>query len=195
MQVPLTISFRNMEPSMSIEADIREKAAKLETFFDRITSAHVVVDTPHRRHREGKLHHVRIDLHVPGREIVVNREPAEHHAHEDAYVAIRDAFDAARRQLEDYVREMRGTVKAHEPPGQGQIVRLHPDDGYGFIGTADGREVYFHRNSLVGGDFDRLHAGDTVRFSEEPGEQGPQAATVHRVGVPHTAKKRRGARA
>jgi ribosomal subunit interface protein len=194
MQVPLSISFRNVPPSPAIEADIREKAAKLEEFCDRITSARVVIETPHRQHRQGKLFHVRIDLRVPGRELVVSREPAAHHAYEDVYVAIRDAFDGAKRQLEDYVREMRGTVKAHEPTPQGRIVRLHPEDGYGFIETADGREVYFHQHSVVDGDFDRLRVGDEVRFSEEPGEQGPQASTVHRAGVPSTRKKRRRAR-
>ena len=108
MKAPLEITFRNMPPSPAIEAVIREKAAKLEEFHDRITSARVVVETPHRQHRKGKLFHVRIDLRVPGRELVVSREPAAHHAYEDVYVAIRDAFDGARRQLEDYSREMRG---------------------------------------------------------------------------------------
>jgi ribosomal subunit interface protein len=190
MQAPMTISFRNMPPSAPIEADIHEKAAKLEEFFDRITSARVVVETPHRRHRQGKLFHVRIDLRVPGRELVVSREPTAHHAYEDVYVAIRDAFNDAKRQLQDYVREMRGSVKAHEPSAQGHITRLHPD-GYGFIETPDGREVYFHRNSFVEGDFDRLRVGGEVRFREELGEQGPQASTVHLVGVPFTLKKRR----
>jgi ribosomal subunit interface protein len=109
MQVPLEITFRNVPPSPAIEADIRDKAAKLEDFHDRITSARVVVETPHRQHRTGKLFHVRIDLRVPGHEIVVSREPAAHHEHENVYVAIRDAFDAARRQLQDHAREMRGT--------------------------------------------------------------------------------------
>jgi len=190
MQVPLTITFRNMPPSPAIEADIHEKAAKLEEFYARITSARVVVETPHRQHRQGKLFHVRIDLRVPGRELVVSREPAAHHAYEDVYVAIRDAFDGAKRQLEDYAREMRGSVKTHEPPRQGRIVRLHAEDGYGFIETPDGREVYFHGNSVVDGDFDRLAVGDDVRFSEEAGERGPQATTVHLAGVPFTKKKR-----
>jgi ribosomal subunit interface protein len=190
VQVPMTISYRNVPASAAIEADIHEKAAKLEEFFDRITSARVVVETPHRRHRQGKLFHVRIDLRVPGRELVVSREPAAHHAYEDVYVAIRDAFDDARRQLQDYVRELRGTVKAHDPPAQGRIARLHPD-GYGFIETPDGREIYFHRNSVVDGYFEQLRIGGEVRFREELGEQGPQASIVHLAGVPDTLKKHR----
>ncbi len=191
METPLEITFRNVPASPAIEADIREKAAKLEEFFGRITSARVVLETPHRQHRQGALYHVRIDLRVPGREIVVSRDPAKHHAHEDAYVAIRDAFDDAKRQLEDYAREMRGTVKAHEPAAEGHVVRIDPQGGFGFIETSDGREVYFHRHSLLDGDFGRLGVGDEVRFSEEAGESGPQASTVHRAGVPFTKKRGR----
>src|SRR5262245_61856047 len=184
MQVPLQVSFRNMPPSPAVEADIREKAAKLEEFYDRITSVRVVVETPHRQHRQGKLFHVRIDLRVPG------REPAEQRAHEDVHVAVRDAFDAARRQLEDYVRETRGNVKTHDTPAQGRIVRLDPEGRHGFIATADSREVYFHRNCVVDAEFDELRVGDEVRFAEELGEKGPQATTVHLVGTPFTLKKR-----
>lgn len=191
MQIPLEVSFRNVAPSAAIEAAIREKAAKLEEFYDRITSARVVVETPHRRHRQGKLFHVRIDLRVPNREIVVSREPAEHHAFEDVYVAIRDAFDAAKRQLEDHVREATGRTKAHETMPHGRVARLDVEKGFGFIETPDGREVYFHRNSVVGADFARLSAGDEVRFAEEAGEQGPQASTVHLAGTAFTIKKHR----
>jgi ribosomal subunit interface protein len=194
MQVPLSITFRNMASSPAIEADIREKAAKLEAFHGRITSARVVVETPHRQHRQGKLFHVSIDLRVPGRQLVVSREPAAHHAYEDVYVAIRDAFDEVKRQLEDYAREMRGGVKTHEPPPQGRIARLDAESGFGFIETPDGREVYFHANSVVDAPFDRLRIGDEVRFSEEAGEKGPQATTVHLAGVPFTMKRRRRAR-
>jgi ribosomal subunit interface protein len=129
MQVPLEITFRNVPPSPAIEADIREKAAKLEEFHDRITSARVVVEAPHRHHRQGKLFHVRIDLRVPGRELVVSRDPAAHHEYEDVYVAIRDAFDGAKRQLQDHVSEMRGSVKTHEAPPDGRVARLHGEDG------------------------------------------------------------------
>ena len=186
----MQISFRNMESSAAIEADIREKVAKLEELSDRITSARVVVEVPHRQHRQGKLFHVRVNLRVPGRELVVSREPAAHHEHEDVYVAIRDAFDGARRQLEDYAREVRGDVKVRETPPRGRVARLDVDQGFGFIETDDGRQVYFHRNSVVDGPFDALTVGAEVRFSEESGEDGPQASTVHVAGVPFTVKKR-----
>jgi ribosomal subunit interface protein len=107
METALQISARNTTLSPALETHIRARVTKLEEFFDRIIGARVVVETPHRRHRQGTLFHVRVDLRVPGREIVVDRDPAAHRAYEDVYVAVHDAFDAATRQLEDYVRERR----------------------------------------------------------------------------------------
>ncbi len=182
MEMPLQVTFRNMKPSAAIEADVREKAAKLEEFFDRIIGCRVVVEQPHHSQHQGSLVHVRIDLTVPGKELVVNREPAEHHTHEDAYVAVRDAFRAMKRQLEDHVRLVRGDTKSHEVSSTAHIVRLFPEEGYGFIGTADGREVYFHRNAVIDRPFESLAVGATVRFVEEAGEKGQQASTVHVVG-------------
>ena len=178
LQLPLQITFHGLEPSAAIEGSIREHAARLERFYDRITSCRVLVEAPHRHQHQGNLFRVRIDLKVPEKELVVAREPAEHHAHEDPYVTIRDAFDAMRRQIEDYARERRGAVKAHVGPGHGRVASLFPDEGYGFVMTADGREVYFHRNSVLGGRFEKLEVGTAVRFAEEMGEKGPQASTV-----------------
>jgi len=108
MQVPLQVSFLGMEPSPAVEARIREKAAKLERFSTRIVGCRVTVEAPHRHHRHGKLYSVRIDLSVPGKEVSVSHTGPLNHAHEDVYVAIRDAFDAAGRQLQDHARKMRG---------------------------------------------------------------------------------------
>lgn len=187
MQVPLQISFRNMEPSAAVEAKVRERAAKLDRFFDRITSCRVVVEAPHQHHHQGKLFHVRIDLSVPGGELLVNRDPAKQHAHEDVYVAIRDAFDAARRQLDQYVAQRRGVVKAHAEPPVGRIARLFPVEGYGFIAADDGREIYFHRNSVLGEAFAQLAIGTVVAFVEEAGDKGPQASTVRLAGTSEPA--------
>ena len=178
MDLPLQITFRDMPPSAAIEARVREQAAEFEQFYDRIVSCRVVIETPHRHHHQGRLYGVRVDLSVPGREIVVGREPTQHHAHEDVYVAIRDAFDAAKRQLENHARRERGDTKRHEPPSEGRVARLFPEPGYGFIETPEGREIYFHRNSVIDGTFERLEVGTVVRFAEEPGEKGPQASTV-----------------
>ena len=140
MQIPLQITFRNMPRSNAIEENIREKAAKLESLFDGITSCRVIVEAPHRHHYKGKAYVVRIDMTVPGGELVINRapkrldaakatdpedletdlaeshEPSKHAAHEDVYVAIRDAFNAAGRKVRDYARRRRGKQKSTNPP-------------------------------------------------------------------------------
>jgi ribosomal subunit interface protein len=185
MQIPLQISFRDMEPSDAVEAKIRERAAKLDRYYDRIMSCRVAVEAPHRRHHQGKLFHVLVDLTVPNGELVVSREPVNCHSHEDVYVAIRDAFDAAQRRLADYARRQRGDIKVHEEPVVSRISRLFVEDGYGFIEASDGHEVYFHQNSVLNGGFGRLAVGDEVQFVEELGEKGPQASTVRPMARHH----------
>ncbi len=177
MELPLQITLRDISPSEAVEGYIRERAAKLDVFYDRITSCRVVVEAPVRHHRKGGPFKVRIDLTVPGDELVVNR-----HTDEDIYVAIREAFDAARRRLEEYVRRQRGSVKTHEGAPQARVSKLFPQEGYGFLETPDGSEIYFHRNSVLDGGFDRLEIGTEVRFAEEEGDQGPQASTVTVIG-------------
>jgi ribosomal subunit interface protein len=192
MQMPLQITFRNLDTSPAVEGKIRERVAELEQFYNRITSCHVMIEVPTRRHREGSLYHIRVDLKVPGREIVVNRDPSEHHAHEDIYVAVRDCFDAVRRQLEDYVRRQRGDIKAHAAPDHGRIANLIAEEGYGFIDAGEGTEVYFHRNAVADQGFDKLAVGDEVRFAMHPGEgeKGPQASTVTPIGKHHLPSER-----
>lgn len=110
MQIPLQITIRDVEHSEALETHIREKAKKLDEFFNHIMSCRVVVEVPHKHHHQGMQYNVRIDIGVAGGEIAVNRDHAE-----DVYVALRDAFDVAKRQLEDYARKLRGDVKTHEP--------------------------------------------------------------------------------
>jgi len=110
MQVPIQITIRDLENSAALETHIREKVKKLEEFVTNIVSCRVVVEMPHKHHHQGKQFNIRLDIGVPGKEIAVNRDHSE-----DVYVALRDAFDAAKRQLEDYARKIRGDVKAHEP--------------------------------------------------------------------------------
>jgi ribosomal subunit interface protein len=182
MLVPLEIHFRNMDPSAAIEDAVRKRAAKLEQFAGDIVSCRVTVEAPHKHHHQGNLYSVTVDLRYPGGEVVASREPSAHRSHEDFYVALRDAFKAARRQLQDRVRTRRGDVKTHDDPPHGRIVSMHPDKDCGRILTADGREIYFHRNSVLNASFDRLEPGIEVRFNEEPGDQGPQASSVHVIG-------------
>ncbi len=131
MQIPLQISYRNMESSPAVDACIREEVDKLSEFYDRIIGCRVMVEIPHQHHQHGKRFHVRVDLTVPGGEIVVKHEPSLHTsaaqaeferhtkghetagAHKDAYVALHDAFKTARRQLQDFARRQHGDVKRH----------------------------------------------------------------------------------
>jgi len=186
MQQPLEITFRDIPRSEALEANIREKAGKLDQFYEKIMACHVIVERPHGHHHHGQLYHVRIDLTVPGGELVIKRDPKEHHAHEDPYVAVRDAFKAARRKLQDYSRKQRGDVKSHEMPPHGTVSELVPMLHFGRILSSDGREIYFHRNSVIDGDFDLLEEGDQVWYAEEAGEEGPQASSVHIVGKHHS---------
>jgi ribosomal subunit interface protein len=176
---PLEIAFQDMDHSDAVEARIRERVQRLKRFHQRIVTARVVVERGSSRHHKGNIYQVRVDISVPGKEIVVNREPGDRNAHEDVYVAIRDAFAAATRQLEDYVRKASGHgAKVHHVPHQGVVERLFAEEGYGFIRTPDGREVYFHRNSLDEGGWERIDIGSPVRFTEEPGEKGAHAHNV-----------------
>jgi ribosomal subunit interface protein len=185
MQAPLEIVFHNCDRSPAVEAAVRERVAKLEQFAQNITSCRVTVEAPHKAHQQGNLYTVRVDLRYPGGEAVANRSPSGHHAHEDVYVALRDAFKAARRQLQDAQRVRRGDVKPHDAPPHGRIASIDREQGSGYIATPDGREVYFHRNSLLNASFDKLEPGAEVRFSEEAGDKGPQASSVHVIGKHH----------
>ena len=173
MKIPMQITLRNVDQSEALETRIREKAKKLESFFEHIISCRVVVDMPHNHKHQGRAFNIRIDVGVPGREIVVNRD-----RHEDVYVALRDAFDATRRQLDDYVQRLRGDTKHHQPEFIGAVLRLFPEDGCGFILRADGDELYFHRDNVVSPAFHQLNVGDEVKFIEELAAEGPQAKRV-----------------
>ena len=180
MKIETIISFKGMEPSPAVEADIRQRVEHLEKFHDRIVACRVVVNAPHKHGHKGKLYHVHIDLSVPGGSIFVNREAGFDHAHEDIYVALRDAFDAAQRQLEDYVRKHSGfRTKRHPITEHGEVTRIFSEDGYGFIETRDGREVFFSQDSVnnkVGWEI--IDVGSKVRFSESEGDKGPYAISV-----------------
>lgn len=165
-----------------IDEQVREAAldaiADLEKLSDRITGCQVVISQPHRHHQRGRLYSVRIELFVPGAELVVNRDHHLDHSHEDALVALRDAFLVARRLLEDHVHRLRGEEKPHLQPLHGRVTQIFPLQGYGFLATPDGREIYFHRNAISDRDYRQLDVGSIVTFGEEQGEKGPQATFV-----------------
>ncbi len=184
MPFPLQIAFEGgLPPSDALRARIEREADKLERFHDGIIACRVAVIGRPGRRRHGDLYAVRLQISTPGDcDVVIDRNPPADHAHEDAFVTVRDAFDAARRRLQDRRRRVQGQVKHHEPAPQGRIVRLFPDEGYGFIESGDGREIYFHRNAVVNDGFERLAVGTAVRFAEAEGDKGPQASTVHANG-------------
>ena len=183
MQTPLEVHFTNMERSEAVEKTIRERTEKLEQFYGGITSCHVFVDAPHRHHRKGNRYEIRLEIRIPGKELVVNSKPGDVNAHEDVYVAIRDAFKAMERQLKRWKRQVRGEPRGREAPLQGRVAELHSGQGYGQISTTDHRLVYFHKNSVVDGSFADLKVDDPVELVVQTGEseKGPQASTVRPI--------------
>lgn len=181
MILPLQITFRHMDPSPALEARIRELASRLDRFSEHIMRCHVTVQPPPHHKQQGVLHDIRIDITLPEEQISIRHAHPVDHAHEDPYVALRDAFRAARRKLEDYERIRRGDVKTRVGPAEGRVQELDPQGGSGRIETDDGRLIYFHKNSVVDGRFQDLAIGTRVRFAEEAGDLGPQASTVHVV--------------
>ena len=180
MQVPLEISTKYITLTPDLEAELRRRAERLERHSDRITSCRIAVEMPTgNHHQEGGPYRVRVDITVPGSELVASKEQ------EELYAAIRDTFEAAERQVENWSQRRRGDVKTPVLPPEGQVVRLfdNEDDSYGFIQAPDGREIYFHRNAVLDPPgFGKLEVGSRVRYAEEQGFEGPKATTVTLVG-------------
>lgn len=199
MKSELQITYRNMKHSAEVEKWIRAEVEKLDGLYSRVMGCRVAVEVPHRHHKKGSPYHIRIDLTVPHGEIVVKREPslnavARHLGerdtkkrsevkvpHRELRQAINDAFKAAGRRLQDYARRQRGDIKITTLLPEGRVTKILPQEGYGFLTSYDGREIYFNKNSVLGRAFPRLEVGSTVRFVEEAGEKGPQASTVRVV--------------
>jgi cold shock CspA family protein/ribosome-associated translation inhibitor RaiA len=188
MAIPLEISLRNVEPSEeAFRAEIERQAEKLGKLYTQIMNCRVVVDAPAGHKRRGEPHTVSVELLLPQKKKVVGRNKTvrERKTYDDVTLAVREAFDAARRQLEEFSRKQSREVKAHETPPHGRVSQVFPEKDHGFITTPDGYEVYFHRNSVVNDGFDKLQVGSEVRFTQERGDKGPQATPVHPVGKHH----------
>jgi ribosome-associated translation inhibitor RaiA len=161
MTLPVQTTFRNIDASAAVVARVQEEAEKLDKYFRRITSCRVIVEAPHRHHRRGDSFHIRIELGVLGKELVVTHEPNLKHEeqgewhkrlevegpHQDVYVAIRDGFKAMRRQLRDYVRCLRHEVKTHHRAPHAKVSKLFRKEGYGFIETLEGRRFTFTKTA------------------------------------------------
>ena len=183
MQTPPEIEFQGLTATPQIQEAIAKHVADLEQRWSRITACRVVLKAPSQHHRTGGLYEVHIHLELPdGRQVNVQRTPPADERHADLTFAIGDAFKHARRQLQDQVRRAQGQVKHHEAQPIGTVVRLDPSGEFGFLESADGQDLYFHRNSVLEPGFSHLRIGARVTFAEEMGEQGPQATTVKLLG-------------
>jgi cold shock CspA family protein/ribosome-associated translation inhibitor RaiA len=163
-----------------VEKLIREKVTKLEKACDHITSCRVAVEKPQHFQKTGNPFRVRIDIRVPRHhEILIKRQCTKGDMHDSLKKVLGSAFDSAFLAVHELSQRQRHDVKAHMADETTAIVhRLFPEEGYGFLVTKDGRELYFYANSLLHQRFDQLRIGDVVRFTEELGREGPQAATV-----------------
>lgn len=189
MQVPLKISFHNMPSSEAIEARVRERVGRLERLCDGIVSCRVAIEAPHKQPHRSTVG-ITIGIGVSGKEIVVKREHRHHQSRDDAYQVIGVAFDAAERRLEHHMHLARHEVKAHDGAVYARIVRLYREQGYGFIETPGGHNVYFHRVVVEDDDFDQLEVGSEVRYTlaEDEGPMGPQASRVRLLRGGHTLR-------
>lgn len=171
--LPVQITFQDIPESPVLSNLIRRKVEKLNHFYQRINSCRVVITLPQKHKHQGKLYAIHIDITVPGKEIVVNRQKDE-----DLYVAIRDAFNAVVRQLESYARKQKGHVKTHELENHGTVSRMFYDEGYGFIQGVDGTELYFSVTNVTYPEFKQLKPKDAVCYLKMSADDGWQA---HRV--------------
>lgn len=186
MQSPIQITARGFRLHSWWREKIQRKAEKLMEFCGWITHCRIVAESRHKHSHKARLYNVRIDLAIPHRLIVINREPEP-----TLNAAIDFAFDAAERRLEERVRVARHYVKTHEEHPEARVVELYPDAGYGFLETPDERRVYFHQNSVLKGLFLRLTIGSVVQFVEEQGDKGPQARSVSIVKIAPRPEKRK----
>jgi cold shock CspA family protein/ribosome-associated translation inhibitor RaiA len=183
MQTPVQIEFRGFDASEGVRDAVAAHIDELETRFGRITTCRVMLKAPSGRHRVGGQYEVHIRLALPnGREVNVGRTPKADERHSDLTFAIADAFHRARRRLQDHATKMNGRTKVHDDAPVGTVSKLEPIDGYGMLTTADGREIYFHQNSVLNGGYPKLKVGTRVTFAEEMGAKGAQASTVRPLG-------------
>jgi cold shock CspA family protein/ribosome-associated translation inhibitor RaiA len=181
MKIKPEITYRHLEKTTAIQSLVEEKITKLEQFCDYMNSCHVVIEKDNDRPSSGSPYRVSIDITIPhGRELAVVKSPDRGKQYPSLETVIRDAFEAARRQLIDLTTEQKGERKLHPEQQVGAIVtKLFIEQGYGFLQEiSTGKEIYFHCNSVTNNDFERLKVGSGVRYKETMGEMGPQATTV-----------------
>jgi ribosome-associated translation inhibitor RaiA/cold shock CspA family protein len=182
MQVPLELAFHNMQHSPELEAEIRRHVERLDKVYDRLTACRVVVEATNRSPSgTPAMASIRIELSVPGKTLVVRREPdhpGERHGTLDLRGAIGNAFHAAQRQLRKFKEQLGGELQPAEVDFRGQITEVRPADDHGFLMTESGSQLYFHRNSLSGIELEALSRGDEIRYLPAEGDSGPSARKV-----------------
>ncbi|MGM0575410.1 MAG: cold shock domain-containing protein [Myxococcota bacterium] len=189
MQVPLDTHFRGLTDSEATEARavIERDIAKIERLTPNIISCHVAVERLQSAQRSGSPYRVRIKINLPpDSELIVDKKPGTHDMHDPMTRVIHDAFRAMRRQVKEGLEKRRGNVKTHDEP-RAFVVRLFPEEDYGFLKTPTGDDVYFHKNAVLHHDWQRLTVGTQVRFEEVMGQKGPQASTVQIIDKPGAA--------
>jgi cold shock CspA family protein/ribosome-associated translation inhibitor RaiA len=183
MQTPIEIDFQGMVATSQVHDAIANRIAQLEQRYGRLTACRVVLKGPSNHHRTSGLYEVNIHLALPnGREVNIARTAPADERYSDLSFAINDAFKRARRRLQDHARRLQGHVKHHEDQPMGTVTNIDRSGEFGFLETSDGREIYFHRNSVLDSGFSHLAVGSRVIFAEEMGEKGPQASTVKLLG-------------
>lgn len=198
MQVPLEWSHRGLERNEVAIAEplVRQLVSKLERLVPGIIACRVAVERTQKNTRHGSPYRVRIEVTLPpGKSVIATRGPEEHGEFEPMETVIRRTFSTMTRELKQKAELRRGDVKPRHASASetGFIVRMFPEDGYGFIKTVDGREIYMHQNSVLHHAFDELEIGTQVRFESTVGNDGPQTTSVQIVGRPGVrARPRRG---
>jgi len=183
METPVRIEFQGLRPSATVRELVTSNLAGLEKLYGRITACRVTVKGPGERHRTGGRYEVHLGLVLPGgRKVDVARTPKADERFADVMFSIHDAFRRTKRRLQDQTRKMDGRVKAHAPLPQGVVLKTERAKGFGFLKSDDGRDIYFHRNSVRDGDFADLVPGARVAFMDEAGDKGPQATIVRQLG-------------
>ncbi len=180
------ITFRNVIKSDAVEALILDKIAKIEKICDHLVSCRVAVEKRHEHQQKGRPYRVRIEMTAPPNHVLtVKKDSTNGDKRAGLSQVVRNAFDAAFQRVKKLTEQQQGKVKRHPHQETAAFVnQIFKPEGYGFLKTLDGREIYFHRNSVVHADFDEIAAGDGVRYAQKMGEKGPQATAVQVVDRP-----------
>lgn len=186
------VTFRNMTAIEDVRKEIETRVQKLETYCKPILSCRVTIEAPANHHRKGEPFHVRIDAALADGRVDVKYAESSYPAgvrkgkettseHNLLMYTIREAFDATRRQLQDHTHKRRSEIKTHEPDVIATVRQIFQSKEYGYLETADGREIYFHANCVTGSKFEKMKPGEKVHFVETEGMKGAQASSVRIV--------------